>query len=307
MLDITDRNLLQTISDIKYVPPESAYNIRKNGAGIERRNNENVEISTKTDKPGIDIRVRASSTGETVYIPVLLTESGMNDKVYNDFYIGDGASVTIVAGCGIHNSGCMESRHDGIHRFFIGKNAHVKYVEKHYGEGDGEGARVLNPTTEVYIDENGSCEMETVQIKGVDSTVRETVAELGKESKFTVTERIMTHGKQHAESNMRIELNGDGATSRIVSRSVAKDESSQVFHPTAVGNARCAAHVQCDSIIMNKARISSVPAIEANDEYAQIVHEAAIGRINNEQLLKLMTFGLTPEKAEEVIIEGFLK
>lgn len=307
MLDITDRNLLQTISDIKYVPPESAYNIRKNGAGIERRNNENVEISTKTDKPGIDIRVRAGSTGETVYIPVLLTESGMNDKVYNDFYIGDSASVTIVAGCGIHNSGCMESRHDGIHRFFIGKNAHVKYVEKHYGEGDGEGARVLNPTTEVYIDENGSCEMETVQIKGVDSTVRETVAELGKESKFTVTERIMTHGKQHAESNMRIELNGEGATSRIVSRSVAKDESSQVFHPTAVGNARCAAHVQCDSIIMNKARISSVPAIEANDEYAQIVHEAAIGRINNEQLLKLMTFGLTPEKAEEVIIEGFLK
>ena len=288
MLDINDRNLLQTISDIKYVPPESAYNIRKNGAGIERRNNENVEITTKPDKPGIDIKVRAGSKGETVYIPVLLTETGMNDKVYNDFFIGDGASVTIVAGCGIHNSGCMESRHDGIHRFFIGKNAHVKYVEKHYGEGDGEGARVLNPTTEVYIDENGSCDMETVQIKGVDSTVRETVAELGKDAKFTVTERIMTHGKQHAESNMRVELNGEGATSRIVSRSVARDESSQIFHPTAVGTARCAAHVQCDSIIMNKARISSVPAIEANDEYAQIVHEAAIGRINNEQLLKLM-------------------
>ena len=307
MLDITDRDLLQTISDIKYVPPESAYNIRKNGAGIERRNNENVEITTKPDKPGIDIKVRAGSTGETVYIPVLLTETGLNDKVYNDFFIGDGASVTIVAGCGIHNSGCMESRHDGIHRFFIGKNAHVKYVEKHYGEGDGSGARVLNPTTEVYIDENGSCDMETVQIKGVDSTVRETVAERGKDAKFTVTERIMTHGRQHAESNMRVELNGEGASSRIVSRSVAKDESSQVFHPVAVGNARCAAHVQCDSIIMNKARISSVPAIEANDEYAQIVHEAAIGRINNEQLLKLMTFGLTPEKAEEVIIEGFLK
>lgn len=307
MLDITDRGLLQTISDIRYIPPESAYNIRKNGAGIERRNNENVEITTKSDKPGIDIRVRAGSTGETVYIPVLITETGMNDKVYNDFYIGEGASVTIVAGCGIHNSGCMESRHDGIHRFFISKNAHVKYVEKHYGEGEGTGTRVLNPTTEVYMDDNSFCEMETVQIKGVDSTVRETVAKLGKDAKFIVTERIMTHGRQHAESNMRIELNGDGATSRIVSRSVAKNESSQLFHPTAVGNARCAAHVQCDSIIMDKARISSVPAIEANNEYAQIVHEAAIGRINNEQLLKLMTFGLTPEKAEEVIIEGFLK
>lgn len=307
MLDITDRGLLQTISDIQYIPPESAYNIRKNGAGIERRNNENVEITTKSDKPGIDIRVRAGSTGETVYIPVLITETGMNDKVYNDFYIGEGASVTIVAGCGIHNSGCMESRHDGIHRFFISKNAHVKYVEKHYGEGEGTGTRVLNPTTEVYMDDNSFCEMETVQIKGVDSTVRETVAKLGKDAKFIVTERIMTHGRQHAESNMRIELNGDGATSRIVSRSVAKNESSQLFHPTAVGNARCAAHVQCDSIIMDKARISSVPAIEANNEYAQIVHEAAIGRINNEQLLKLMTFGLTPEKAEEVIIEGFLK
>jgi uncharacterized protein len=307
MLENTDRDLLYTISDIKYIPPETAYNIRKNGQGIERRNTKDIEIISKTDKPGIDIRVKSGSVGQTVYIPVIVTETGVNDKVYNDFYIGDGASVTIVAGCGIHNSGCQESRHDGIHRFFIGKGAHVKYVEKHYGEGEGTGARVLNPTTEVYIDDNGSCEMETVQIKGVDSTVRETIAELKSNAKFNVTERIMTHGKQHAESNMKISLNGEGATARIVSRSVAKDESSQIFHPTAVGNAKCAAHVQCDSIIMDRAKIKSIPAIEANDEYAQIVHEAAIGRINNEQLLKLMTFGLTPEKAEEVIIEGFLK
>ncbi len=307
MLDITDRNLLQTISDLSYIPPQSAYNIRKNGAGIERRNTEKVEIVTKTDKPGIDIRVKPGTVGETVYIPVIITDTGVNDKVYNDFYIGEDADVTIVAGCGIHNSGCHESRHDGIHRFFIGKNARVKYVEKHYGEGEGTGARVLNPTTEVFIGENALCEMETVQIRGVDSTVRETNAQLEAGAKFTVTERLMTHGRQTAQSNMKVELNGAGATAQIISRSVAKDGSQQVFYPNAIGNAPCHAHVQCDSIIMDDAKIRSIPAIEANNTDAQIIHEAAIGRINNDQLLKLMTFGLTSEEAEEVIIEGFLK
>ena len=307
MLDITDRNLLQTISDLSYIPPQSAYNIRKNGAGIERRNTEKVEIVTKTDKPGIDIRVKPGTVGETVYIPVIITDTGVNDKVYNDFYIGEDADVTIVAGCGIHNSGCHESRHDGIHRFFIGKNARVKYVEKHYGEGEGTGARVLNPTTEVFIGENALCEMETVQIRGVDSTVRETNAQLEAGAKFTVTERLMTHGDQTARSDMNVALNGEGASAQIVSRSVARDRSSQVFNPLAEGNAPCRAHVQCDSIIMDGARIRSVPGIAANHPEAQIVHEAAIGRINSDQLIKLMTFGMTEEEAEQVIIEGFLK
>ena len=307
MLDITDRNLLGTISDLSYIPPESAYNIRKNGEGIERRNTEKVEIVSKKDKPGIDIRIKPGTTGETVYIPVIITESGVNDKVYNDFYIGDDADVTIVAGCGIHNSGCTESRHDGIHRFFIGRNAKIKYVEKHYGEGEGTGARVLNPTTEVFLGENAVCEMETVQIKGVDSTERETLARLDAGAKFLVTERLMTHGQQVAHSNMTVELNGEGASSQIISRSVAKENSEQVFYPRAVGNAPCRAHVQCDSIIMDNAKIRSIPEISANNADAQIIHEAAIGRINNDQLLKLMTFGLTTEQAEEIIIEGFLK
>lgn len=307
MLDITDRNLLKTISDLSYIPPQSAYNIRKNGQGVERRNTEKVEIVTKTDKPGIDIKIKPGTVGETVYIPVIITDTGVNDKVYNDFYIGDDADVTIVAGCGIHNTGCHESRHDGIHRFFIGKNAHVKYVEKHYGEGEGTGARVLNPTTEVFVGDNSVCEMETVQIRGVDSTVRETNAALEAGAKFIVTERLMTHGQQTAQSNMKVELNGAGATAQIISRSVAKDSSQQVFYPNAVGNAPCHAHVQCDSIIMDDAKIRSIPAIEANNTDAQIIHEAAIGRINNDQLLKLMTFGLSSEEAEEVIIEGFLK
>lgn len=307
MLDITDKNLLKTIADISYIPPQSAYNIRKNGASAERRINEKVNIVNKTDKPGIDIRIAPGSTGETVYIPVIITDTGVADRVYNDFYIGENADVTIIAGCGIHNSGCEESRHDGIHRFFIGENARVKYVEKHYGEGEGTGARVLNPTTEVYIGKNGVCEMESVQIKGVDSTERETIAKLEAGAKFQVTERLMTHGRQAAHSNMTVELNGDGASSQIISRSVAKDDSEQVFYPSAVGNAPCRAHVQCDSIIMDSAKIRSIPAIAANHADAQIVHEAAIGRINNDQLLKLMTFGLDEEQAEEVIIEGFLK
>lgn len=227
--------------------------------------------------------------------------------VYNDFYIGEGADVLIVAGCGIHNDGSQNSRHDGIHTFHIGKNAKIKYVEKHYGEGDGKGERILNPVTIVEQGENSVCEMEMVQIKGVDSTVRDTKASLGAGAKLIVTERLLTHGSQHARSDIEVCLNGDGASSRIISRSVAKENSKQIFHPNAVGNARCRAHVQCDSIIMDNATVSSIPAITANCADAQIVHEAAIGRINNDQLIKLMTFGMTEEEAENVIINGFLK
>ncbi len=306
MLNITDKSLLDTIADFSAIPEGASYNIRKNGAGVERKTNEKVQITNKTDKPGIDITVLPDTTGEQIYIPVIITEEGVSDKVYNDFYIGENADVTIIAGCGIHNSGCQESRHDGIHRFFIGKNAKIKYIEKHYGEGTGSGERILNPETVVYMEEGSLCEMESVQIKGVDSTKRNTVASLGKNAKFIVTERLMTHGKQIADSDMTINLDGEGASAQIISRSVAKDESKQIFYPKAVGNAPCSAHVQCDSIIMDNAGIRSIPEIAANHAEAQIIHEAAIGRINNEQLLKLMTFGLTPEEAEEIIIQGFL-
>lgn len=306
MLNYTDKSLLDTIADFSDIPEGASYNIRKNGAGVERKTNERVQITNKTDKPGIDITVMSDTVGENIYIPVIITEEGVSDKVYNDFYIGENADVTIIAGCGIHNSGCQESRHDGIHRFFIGKNAKIKYIEKHYGEGEGTGEKILNPETVVYMEEGALCEMESVQIKGVDSTKRNTVATLGKNAKFIVTERLMTHGKQIADSDMTINLDGEGASAQIISRSVAKDDSKQVFYPKAVGNAPCSAHVQCDSIIMDNAGIRSIPEIAANHAEAAIIHEAAIGRINNEQLLKLMTFGLSPEEAEEIIIQGFL-
>ena len=283
-----------------------AYNIRKNGLGVERKSTENIEIVNKTDKSGIDIKIKPFTKAEKVHIPVIITEDGVNDVVYNDFYIGEGADVEIVAGCGIHNSGCNTSEHDGIHRFFIGKNARVKYVEKHYGEGEGTGKRILNPVTQVFMEENSYCEMEMVQIEGVDSTLRETEANLAAGAKYVVLEKLMTHDEQKAESNMVINLNGKDASAQIISRSVAKNNSEQIFKPTAVGNADCKAHVQCDSIIMDTARISSVPAITANNADAQIVHEAAIGRINNDQLLKLMTFGMNEEEAENVIVQGFL-
>ena len=305
-MEKVDFSMLQKIADIGAVPSVGAYNIRKNGLGVERKSTENVEIVSKTDKPGIDIKIKPGAKAEKVHIPVIITEEGVNDVVYNDFYIGEGADVEIVAGCGIHNSGCQSSEHDGIHRFFIGKNAKVKYVEKHYGEGEGTGQRILNPTTQVFMEENSYCEMEMVQIEGVDSTIRDTDVHMEAGAKYVVIEKLMTHGKQRAESNMIINLNGKDASAQIISRSVAKDESEQIFKPTAVGNADCKAHVQCDSIIMDSAKISSVPAITANNADAQIVHEAAIGRINNDQLLKLMTFGMTEEEAENIIVQGFL-
>lgn len=307
MRDDIVSSLLKQISDIEVLPSDGAYNIRKNGEGVERRNTKDVEIITKTDKPGIDIRIAPFAKADKVHIPVVITESGINDKVYNDFYIGEGADVTVVAGCGIHNSGCETSQHDGIHRFFIGKGARLRYIEKHYGEGEGTGERILNPTTVVDMAENSVCEMESVQIRGVDSTKREMTANLDKGAKLIITERLMTHGKQYARSDMEINLNGEGASAQIISRSVGKDESTQIFYPRAVGNAPCQAHVQCDSIIMDSAKIRSIPEIAANHYDAQIVHEAAIGRINNDQLIKLQTLGLCESEAEEIIIEGFLK
>lgn len=302
----TAKNLLKTIADMEG-PVEGAYNIRSNGKGVERFSTENIKIVSKEDKPGIDIIVKPFTKKGNVHIPVIITETDINDLVYNDFIIGEGAEVTIIAGCGIHNTGHAKSEHDGVHTFKIGKNAHVKYVEKHYGEGEGTGERVLNPTTIVYMDAGSTCEMEMVQVGGVTSTQRETEAFLEEDAKLVLTERLLTHDRQVANSNMLVHLDGAGSTTQIVSRSVAKDESVQVFHPIAQGNNRCKAHIQCDAILMDHSKVRSIPEIEANHTDAQIVHEAAIGRINDEQLLKLETLGLSESEAEQVIIDAFLE
>ncbi len=302
----TELHMLEAVADLHGIP-QGAYNIRKDGEGFDRQSTANIIIEPKKDKPGIDIIVKPGTKNESVHIPVIITKAGVEDLVYNDFFIGEDSDVLIVAGCGIHNSGDEKSEHDGIHRFHIGKNARIKYVEKHYGEGDGNGEKVLNPTTEIFMDENSYCEMESVQIKGVDSTKRDTFAKLEAGARLVILEKLMTHGKQIAHSDMVIELNGTDASSQIISRSVAKDQSEQVFYPRAVGNAQCKAHVQCDSIIMDDAKIRSIPEIAANHCEANIIHEAAIGRINNDQLLKLQTMGKTEEEAEEIIINCFLK
>lgn len=306
MLDEIQKRLLEEVADLHDVP-EGAYNIRANGQKAARNTTADIDITTKTDKSGIDIRINPNTKNQSVHIPVVISESGLKEVVYNDFYIGENSDVVIVAGCGIHNCGTQPSQHDGVHRFFVGKNAKVKYVEKHYGEGDGTGERILNPVTEVYMEENSSMEMEMVQIKGVDSTKRTTTAKLDKGAKLVVRERLMTHGDQYAESTYNTELNGDDSGADIVSRSVAKDNSVQIFYSKLEGNAACTGHTECDGIIMDNAKISAVPALDANNIDASLIHEAAIGKIAGEQLIKLMTLGLTEAEAEEQIVNGFLK
>ena len=305
-LDEIQIRLLQEIADLHTVP-EGAYNIRSNSALAGRNTTANIDIVSKPDGSGIDIHIKPGTKKESVHIPVVLSESGLKETVYNDFYIGEDSDVVIVAGCGIHNCGVQDSQHDGIHRFFVGKNAKVKYVEKHYGEGDGDGKRILNPVTEVTMEEGSSMEMEMVQIKGVDSTVRTTKAVLAAGASLVVRERLMTHGKQRAESIYTTELNGDGARADAVSRSVAKDASYQKFDSRITGNAACTGHTECDAIIMGDARILAVPQLEANNIDAALIHEAAIGKIAGEQIIKLMTLGLTEQEAEEQIVNGFLK
>lgn len=305
-MDAIQKNLLEQVAELHDVP-EGAYNIRANGKAAARNTTANIDIVSKEDKDGIDIIIKPGTKNESVHIPVVLSESGLNETVYNDFIIGDDCDVTIVAGCGIHNCGDQESRHDGIHTFHVGKNSHVHYSEKHYAEGDGRGEKIMNPQTIVYLEEGASIQMDTVQIRGVDSTKRYTKIVCGKGAEAVITERLLTHGRQVADSDMVIELNGEDAKGRVISRSVAQDESSQVFRPCVVGNAKCFGHVQCDSIIMGQAKISSVPEIAANDTEAQLIHEAAIGKIAGEQLIKLMTLGLTEKEAEEQIVKGFLK
>ena len=301
-----DRELLEKIADL-LGKPVGAFNIRKDCGCDGRESTEHIKIDNRADgKSGFDIRILDGTVGETCHIPVIITKPGIEETVYNDFYIGENCDVTIVAGCGIHNCGDQESRHDGIHTFHVGRNSHVHYSEKHYAEGDGTGAKVFNPQTIVYLDEGASIQMDTVQIRGVDSTKRYTKIVCGKDAEAVITERLLTHGTQSAHSDMEIVLDGEGSKGRVISRSVAQDQSSQVFYPRMVGNAACFGHVQCDSIIMGEAKIKSIPAITANCTEAQLVHEAAIGKIAGDQLLKLETLGLTPEEAEERILEGFL-
>ncbi len=305
-MDKTDWKLLKEIADLEQTP-QGAYNIRRNGALDSRASTANIEITTKEDQPGIDIRIKPGTKHESVHIPVIISDTGYSELVYNDFFVGEDCDVDIVAGCGIHNTGCETAQHDGIHTFHVGKNAHVRYVERHYGEGEGTGKRIMNPQTVVYLEEGASIEMETTQIRGVDSTKRETKVVAGRGAEVVITEKLLTHGDQIAESDMEIILDGEDASGRVISRSVAQDGSQQVFYPKMTGNAKCFGHVQCDSIIMGTAKISSIPAIVANSVDAQLIHEAAIGRIAGDQILKLMTLGLTEEEAEEKILDGFLQ
>lgn len=300
-----DEGLLSEIANIHGMP-KGAFNIRKDGKLVERHSSANIEIATKTDNPGIDIHIKAGTKGETVYIPVIVTQSGLKDVVYNTFYIGEDCDVTIIAGCGIHNESHQASEHDGIHSFYCGKNSHVRYVEKHYGEGTGTGERILNPVTNVFMEDGSSCEMELTQLRGVTSTVRDTNAELARDTKLVLTEKLLTHDDQIATSNMKIELNGDGSSVQVISRSVAQDDSKQIFNPLVIGNAASRGHVQCDAIIMGKAKVTAIPGIEAASEDAILVHEAAIGKIAGDQITKLMTLGLTEEEAEQEILEDFL-
>ena len=305
-MDTIERTLLEQVAELHEVP-EGAYNIRANGQSAARNTTANIDIVNKKDLPGIDIIIKPGTKNESVHIPVLISQTGLKEVVYNDFYIGEDCDVTIVAGCGIHNCGDQTSQHDGVHRFFVGKNAKVKYVERHYADGDGNGQRVMNPESVVELAEGSYMEMETTQIKGVDSTDRKTSAKLAEKATLVVKEKIMTHGVQFAKTDFTVDLDGEGSSANVISRSVAKDESRQEFYSRINGNAACSGHTECDAIIMDKAHVTAVPEITANSIDASLIHEAAIGKIAGEQLIKLMTLGLTEQEAEEQIVNGFLK
>ena len=307
-MDAIEKSLLNTVADLHDVP-EGAYNIRENGKSVARNSSANIEIVTKTEegKPGIDIIIKPYTKNESVHSPVILSKSGLKETVYNDFYIGEGAEVFIVTGCGIHNCGVQNSEHSGVHTFHVGKNAKIKYVEKHYAQGEGTGEKIMNPITEIYIEEGGSMEMETTQIKGVDSTHRKTVGRLSKNASLVVREKIYTHGNQSAITDFLVDLDGEGAATDLVSRSVAAENSHQEFNAVINGNTKCTGHSECDAIVMDNATVTALPALTATNVDAELIHEAAIGKIAGEQLIKLMTLGLTEQEAEEQIIQGFLK
>lgn len=305
-MDELQKTLLMQVAGLHEVPA-GAYNIRANGEAAGRQSTEHIEIVPKEDQAGIDIFIKPGTKKESVHIPVLMTQTGLKELVYNDFHIGEDCDVTIVAGCGIHNGGDKTSEHSGIHSFFIGKNSKVRYVEKHYGSGEGTGERVMNPETIVNLDEDSYMEMDTVQIRGVDSTDRVTRAKIGKGAQLVIKEKLMTHGKQKATTNFYVDLDGEDSSTNVISRSVAKDSSEQTFYSHINGNNKCAGHSECDAIIMDNAVVRAIPEITANSLDASLIHEAAIGKIAGEQLIKLMTLGLTEAEAEEQIVNGFLK
>ena len=305
-MDGIQRKLLEEVAGLHEVP-QGAYSLRINGSLYGKNSSENIEIVGKTDKAGIDIYIKPGTKNESLHIPVILSQSGLKELVYNDFHIGEDCDVTIVAGCGIHNGGSEASEHSGIHSFFVGKNAKIKYVEKHYGQGDGNGENIMNPTTYVELAENAYMEMETVQIKGVDSTYRKTTAKVSENATLVVNEKIMTHGNQVADTEFAVELNGENSGTHVVSRAVARDNSKQKFLSKIEGKNKCSGHTECDAIIMDKATVAAIPEILAVDPDASLIHEAAIGKIAGEQLIKLMTLGLTEKEAEEEIINGFLR
>ena len=306
MLDQIQKQLLYEVADLHKMP-EGAYNIRANGGLAARNTTANIDIVSKENGSGIDIKIKDGTKNESVHIPVVLSQSGLKETVYNDFYIGEDCDVVIVAGCGIDNCGVQDSEHDGIHRFYVGKNSRVRYVEKHYGSGDGSGKRILNPVTEVYQQEGSYVDMEMVQIKGVDSTIRTTKAELAAGATMIVHERLMTHGTQSATSVYEVALNGEDSSTDVISRSVAKDESEQIFEASIIGNTVCHGHAECDAIIMDKAHVVAVPKLDANCVDAALIHEPPIGKIAGDQLIKLMSLGLTEAEAEEQIVSGFLR
>ena len=287
--------------------PDGAYNFRVNGKSIGRNSTKNINIVPKSNGQGLDIYIAPNTKNETVHIPVAISATGLKEKVYNDFHIGENSEVTIIAGCGIYNCGGVDSQHDGVHRFDVGKGAKIKYIEKHYGFGQGRGGKILNPTTELHLAKYSEAYLELEQIKGVDSTIRTTTAELDQHAKLTVKERLMTHGRQTAESSYDIQLSGEDSTADLASRSVAQDLSHQTFNSRIAGNNRCKGHSECDAILMDKASVLAVPSLDAKSLDAELIHEAAIGKIASNQITKLMTLGLTRQQAESKIVNGFLR
>ncbi len=305
-MDDIQKRLIAEVADLHSVP-DGAYSLRANGQSVEMKSSANIIIEKKTDKPGIDIYIKDGTQHESMHMPVIISETGLTEVVYNDFHIGKDCDVTIIAGCGIHNCGDQRSQHDGIHTFDVGERSKVRYVEKHYGEGDGNGERVLNPTTVINLRKDSLLEMDSVQIKGVDSTIRKSIATIEDGATLVIKEKIMTHGHQHAETDFTVDLNGEGSSSRLISRSVARDKSTQLFRSNINGNNRCHGHSECDGIIMDEGKVAAIPEINANHVDATLIHEAAIGKIAGEQLIKLMSLGLTETEAENMIINGFLK
>ncbi len=308
ILDDIEKRILKEVADI-HGTPTGAYNIRLNGESKGRNSTANIQITSKEDGSGIDIHIKDGTKNQTCCIPVVISRTGHSEVVRNDFFIGEDCDVVIVAGCGIHNCGDQDSRHDGVHRFYVGKNSRVKYIERHYGEADDgvKGGNIMNPGTEVYLEEGSHLDMETTQIRGIDSTCRTTKAVVGEGASFVVKERLLTNGTQTAESRLDAELAGEGSSANLISRSVATDRSRIVFYANIVGKASCHGHTECDSIIMDDAKILAVPSLDADHPDANLIHEAAIGKIAGEQLMKLESLGLTEKEAEQAIIDGFLK